>query len=164
VLSRIRVARQALVLGALGLYAYWATSIRSFTALSYVSVALPAILVIVLSELSRRGLWSFSVRAEPPRSRGRARVPAREGESFSQRTAVSWASAASWIAVVGAAVGLEAFGLALGGRSSTWPTLSDVVDKILVLHAERWVAFGLWLGLGAMLISWARRDDAEATK
>lgn len=157
----MRAARPALLLATLGLYAWWAASIRSFTALSYASVALPAILVIALSELSRRGWSPLCFRAEPPLSRDRARGAPRPGRACSQRTTLSWASAASWIALVAAAVGLEAFGLALGGRSPTWPTLSDVVDRILVLHVERSVVFGLWLGIGVMLIGWARRDEAR---
>ena len=59
-------------------------------------------------------------------------------------------SAAPWLVLVAIVVGLEAVGLALGGRSPTVPTFSTVADHALVSHASRFVIFCAWLGLGVV--------------
>ena len=46
------------------------------------------------------------------------------------------------------AVGLEAVGLALGGRSAGVPTLSTVIDHALGRHGVRFVLFLGWLAVG----------------
>jgi hypothetical protein len=68
-----------------------------------------------------------------------------------------WRQALPWLALLVAAAGVEAAGLALGGRSNTVPTLSDIVDHLLRWHGERFVLFAFWLALGVLLARSARR-------
>ena len=48
--------------------------------------------------------------------------------------------------------GLEAVGLALGGRSADVPTLSTVVDHALGWHLTRLLLFVGWLLIGRGLV------------
>jgi hypothetical protein len=52
-----------------------------------------------------------------------------------------------WVALLALAVGLEAAGLALGGRSTTVPTVSTVIDRTMVWHISRFVLFAAWLAV-----------------
>ena len=58
-------------------------------------------------------------------------------------------STAPWIGVALCALALECVGLALGGHSSTVPTLSSTIDHVLVHHWERSILFLVWLLVGA---------------
>jgi hypothetical protein len=104
-----------------GAYAWWATGIRPFSRPADVAVAIPAALLLLAA-------W----RAPAPRP-GPRRL----------------SGALPWIALALVAVGLEAAGLALGGRSRAVPTLSTVADQALTWHVTRWLVFALWLGVGA---------------
>lgn len=58
-----------------------------------------------------------------------------------------------WIVVFVLALALECAGLALGGYSSSVPTLSTTLDHLLVNHWGRWVLFVAWLWTGARAIA-----------
>ncbi|MCQ4118126.1 hypothetical protein [Rhodococcus tibetensis] len=53
-----------------------------------------------------------------------------------------------WLILLVLAVGLEGVGLALGGRSTSVPTLSTVIDYALAWHPVRFVLFCGWLAVG----------------
>jgi len=109
--------------------AWLLTGTAPFTADAYVLVA---ILVLVTFVGSQRASF-FS-----PRSREELARPNRRG----QLTALG---IAPWAVLVTLAVALEAFGLALGGRSPSVPTLSTTVDHLLVDHESRFGLCLLWL-------------------
>lgn len=67
---------------------------------------------------------------------------------------------APWYALVAAGVLLESVGLWLGGRSTTVPTLSTVVDHSLSTHAFRFVLFEAWIAIA--VVPAARRLAARA--
>ena len=126
-------ARPVLV-AALGLltlaYAWWATGLDSFTTAAYVAVAVPAVaLVAAASVASRLRPSARTRRSAPPSPLVVTRL---------------W----PWLVLGGLAVGLEALGLALGGRSPTVPTVSTVTDHVLAWHATRLVLFLVWLVVG----------------
>jgi hypothetical protein len=79
------------------------------------------------------------------------------GPAAATRPGWPWRQAVPWLALFVAAVVLEVAGLAIGGRSQTLPTLSDVVDHLLRWHAERFVLFAGWLALGVLIARAARR-------
>jgi hypothetical protein len=58
-----------------------------------------------------------------------------------------------WAAVFVVALGLEIAGLALGGHSQDVPTLSTVLDHLLVTHWGRWLLYLWWLWVGARTIA-----------
>jgi hypothetical protein len=127
-------------------YAWWATGLRSFTAGAYVAVGLPvAALVLVVLVVRPDG----SARTE-----SRAGV---EGSEIRLRTTFPW------LLLLALAVGLEAGGLALGGRSTVVPTLSTVADHALAWHAVRFVLFCGWLAVGwAPVLRMTFRGNAGA--
>lgn len=105
--------------GILGVaYAWWAAGTRPFGASSYLAVGLAALAGLV-------------VMIGGPR-------PA----EFEPRPL--W----PWLVVLLSGLALEVVDLALGGRDSTWPTLSTVVDQALRWHLVRAVLFFGWLLLG----------------
>src|SRR5271170_6413517 len=74
--------------------------------------------------------------------------PARvEVNEYFQRTArdTTLSNIAPWIALLGAAVALEAVGLLLCGQSASVPTLSTTVDHLLAVRWERWLLCVAWL-------------------
>jgi DMSO reductase anchor subunit len=73
----------------------------------------------------------------------------------------TFANIAPWLLLLLAAVVLEVIGLALGGRSSTVPTLSTVVDHLLVRHVGRWLLYVTWMAVGTTPIwrLWLRRGN-----
>lgn len=127
-------------------YAWWAAGVAPFSTLAYLSIALPATAGLVLLVAGGR----FAVR---PRERTQ-----REGRPA---TTVSLASCAPWVIVLVLAVALEAWGLALGGRSAAVPTLSTTVDHLLATRVERTVLYVAWLALGAAPLARHRRRRSE---
>jgi hypothetical protein len=121
-----------------GVYAWWATGLSSFTALSYLAVAMPAALVLVAT-VTRR-----------------SRVRATDAPSVASPRRASRDTIA-WAVLTAGAVGLEAVGLALGGRSRSVPTLSDVTDRLIAPHPVRALAFLGWLALGFLAVGAASR-------
>lgn len=127
-------------------YAWWAAGVAPFSTLAYLSIALPATAGLVLLVAGGR----FAVR---PREWAQ-----REGRPA---TTVSLASCAPWVIVLVLAVALEAWGLALGGRSAAVPTLSTTVDHLLATRVERTVLYVAWLALGAAPLARHRRRRSE---
>ncbi len=130
---------------AAALAAWWATGLPPFTITAYVAVGLPvaALLAVVVG----RSLGLGHSMANP----GRATVTLR--------------SVFPWLVLLALGLGLEALGLALGGRSAGVPTLSTVVDHALAWHGLRFVLFCGWLALGWVpALRWAfgapGRDNA----
>jgi hypothetical protein len=134
----MRAAPIAVLAAAGGAYSWWATGLVPFHAVSYVAVALPAVLVGAAALLPRRACRQA-------------------GDAPSAPGALAWA------ALLVAAAALEAAALAVGGRSTRLPTLSDVADHLLRWHGERFVLFAAWLVLGAVLVRSARRRPESAS-
>jgi hypothetical protein len=111
-------------LAAVAAYAWWAAGLPPFTAASYTAVALPVAALALAACL-------LPTPARTPRAGGRP-----------------WYGPLPWAVLLVAVLSLEAAGLALGGRSSTVPTLSTVVDHALAWHGVRFVLFLAWLALG----------------
>ena len=129
--SAFRVTTVLVGMLAIAAYAWWATGLHPFTAGSYVAVGLP-VAALVLVVLSKR----------PDGSGRNGSSAVAEGSKIELRTAFPW------VLLLVFAIGLEAWGLALGGRSTTVPTLSTVVDHAMAWHVERFVLFCGWLGVG----------------
>lgn len=127
-------------------YAWWATGVPPFGARAYVAVGIPVVLVgaLALGWHRPRPRLVTASGVDPPTvdtaprcgtgSIGRGSDPP---------------SAAPWLLPLAVAVAVEAVALALGGRSSTVPTLSTVVDHALGQHPVRFLLFCAWLGIGA---------------
>jgi hypothetical protein len=111
-------------------YAWWATGLHPFTAGSYAAAGLP-VAALVLVVMVR------------PDSSGRSESYAGvEGSEIGLRTAFPW------LLLLALAIGLETWGLLLGGRSTSVPTLSTVADHAMAWHGMRFVLFCGWLALG----------------
>lgn len=123
------MATAAAVLAA-GLYAWWATSVRPFSVGAYTLLALPALGALAL--YARAGGFSPS----------RDDIDAYYRQHASPRVA-------PWVVVLALAVALESVGLALGGRSTSVPTLSTTFDHLVVVYWGRWLLFLAWLWVGA---------------
>jgi hypothetical protein len=108
-------------------YAYWATELRPFTVSAYVAVGIPVAVVGCVA--------AFDGPARGQRAQGAAMVGLR------------WVL--PWLLVALLAAGLEGLGLALGGRSTTVPTMSTVIDHGLAWHAARLALFCGWLLIGS---------------
>lgn len=115
-------------------YAWCATGVHAFSASAYVAVAVPSLVALV----SYGVLGGFSTRRTDLARYYRTR--ARDS---------SWSSVAPWATIALLAVILESIGLALGGRSSTVPTLSTTLDHLLVDHWGRALLFIAWILVGA---------------
>lgn len=113
-------------------YGWWATSTHPFTFVAYVAVAIPVLICA-----------GFLTRRHSPT----VPDPAASAERESALTRL-W----PWLLLALVAVALESTGLALGGRSRDFPTLSTVIDQALVSHVVRWLLFCLWLGVGAWFV------------
>jgi hypothetical protein len=111
-------------------YGYWATGRAPFGAAAYLAVGIPIALAAAAVLLGR---GSSTPRETPP--------------------LVTVHSAWPWLSIAGLMVGLEAAGLALGGRSAAVPTLSTVVDHALAWHLVRLLLFVGWLLIGWSLVS-----------
>ena len=120
----VTVTATVTVMVAVALYASWLSGVRSFSTTAWVGIAVPAGLLLAV--------------ALPPIRRRR--------RDDDRRTTVRHSLPLLLLFVV--AVGVEAAGLALGGRSSTVPTLSTVVDHALAWRATRALLVVLWLGVG----------------
>ena len=134
--------RAAGVAGAAGsaAYAWWATGLQPFTTSAYVAVGLPVALLTVVAGV---GLPGSRVEAGAGAGAGAgAAVDARGVGALQLR------STFPWVLLILLAVGLEAVGLALGGRSAGVPTLSTVIDHALGRHGVRFVLFLGWLAVG----------------
>jgi hypothetical protein len=114
-------------------YGWWATGVQTFTTVAYLAVAIPAVVVLTASLVTGRMT---------------ERAPSTPATDQRGGAATSGRSTLPLAAVVVAAVVLEIIGLALGGHSSTVPTLSDVADRAIARHLLRAIAFGLWLAIG----------------
>jgi hypothetical protein len=113
-------------------YAWVATGVKPFHPLAYVLVALPAVVALITYVFLRT--WSTR--------RSSTTAPSRER--------VSLARLAPWLVVLACALGLEAVGLLLGGRSTSVPTLSTEIDHLLSTHWLRCLLFVAWLAVGAV--------------
>lgn len=118
---------------ALAVYAWWATGLQPFTARAYVAVGVP---VIVLT------LVAVAVAGRPDSPGGSELSGSPGGRHLPRRAAFPWLLFFVLVA------GLEGVGLALGGRSTSVPTLSTVVDHALAWHAVRFFMFCGWLAVG----------------
>jgi hypothetical protein len=116
-------------------YAWVAAGTAPYSTISYVLVAIPCVAVTVAySAMGGLSLDHSDVRAY-----------------YQHRAAgASLSTVAPWIAVLTAAVLLEAAGLLLGGRSTSVPTLSTTVDHLLAFRWERCLLCLAWLLVGAI--------------
>jgi hypothetical protein len=110
-------------------YGYWATGRAPFGASAYVAVGIP--IALAAAAVLVGPAWS---------------TPRRMAALVTVRS--TW----PWLLIAGLMVGLEAVGLALGGRSATFPTLSTVVDHALAWHLARLLLFTGWLLIGWSLV------------
>lgn len=120
-------------------YAWFATGAGAFTAGAYTYVATPSLVALAIFVATER------------------RRSAERSPTSRVARALPWANSAPWIAILAAAVVLEAVGLALGGRSTSVPTLSTTVDHVLVTHVARWLLFVAWLAI----IAWGLARQAS---
>jgi hypothetical protein len=116
-------------------YAWLATGVAHFSALSYVVVAIPSLIVIGLFVFYGAGAGGEAGASHYYRRRS---------------LGASLASLTPWLVVLGCAIALEIVGLALGGRSKSVPTLSTTVDHLLVTHWLRCLLFWAWLAVVAL--------------
>jgi hypothetical protein len=121
----------ALVVVAIGIYAWVAAALHPFTLGEEIMVAIPALLVFV-------GAWR----------------PMRRAGSV-DRARASRVSVAVWLLLVGVAVGWELFAYFSSTRDQH-PTLSVIADEIMSVHAGRALLFLGWLALGWVLITRGR--------
>jgi hypothetical protein len=124
-----RALRYLLIMTGVVAYGYWATGRAPFGALAYVAVGIPI------------ALAAAAVLIGPGRS-----TPRRTAALVTVRS--TW----PWLLIAGLMVGLEFVGLALGGRSAVFPTLSTVVDHALAWHLARLLLFAGWLLIGWGLV------------
>jgi hypothetical protein len=138
------VARATALALLLVLYAWWASGVRPFSALGYALIAIDSLAVVILLVV-----WAGLSSRE---------FDVHDGDRIAG-TDSSLAHAWPWLALVVLAVALEVVGLALGGRSTTVPTLSTTIDHLLVTHVVRWLLYMAWLAVGAtpLVRRWQRR-------
>lgn len=116
---------------AIAAYAWWATGLQPFTTRAYVAVGIPVAALTIAAVVARPG---GSREGRSPASPAARQSPLR--------------AALPWVLVLVLVAGLEAVGLALGGRSGRVPTLSTVVDHALAWHSVRFAMFCGWLATG----------------
>jgi hypothetical protein len=104
-------------------YAWWATGIAPFSALSYVLVAVPVAALV--------GTYAAMGALSRKRNDIKRHYRRRAGDASLQNVS-------PWLCLLGAAVTLESVALALGGRSRSVPTLSTAADHLLVTHLGGW--------------------------
>lgn len=119
-------------------YSWFSAGVSPFTVLSYVLVALPCSLFII-AYIRMGGLSTDHRDVSAPFQR--------------KSDDTTLAAVAPWIALLSAAVVLEAVGLLLGGRSTNVPTLSSAVDHLLAFRWERCLLFMAWLFCGGLPLS-----------
>ncbi len=127
----VRVTTAVVGTLAVAAYAWWATGLHPFTAGSYVAVGLPVVALVLVVLVTR-----------PDGSDRIGSSAVAEGPEIGLRTAFPW------LLLFTIAIGLEVWGLALGGRSANVPTLSTVVDHAMAWHGVRFVLFCGWLAVG----------------
>ncbi len=131
VLAVVRFTTVLVGMFAIAAYAWWATGLHPFTVGSYVAVGLPVVALVLVVLVVR-----------PDGSDRNGSQTGADGPEVNLRTAFPW------LLLFVIAVGLEVWGLALGGRSKTVPTLSTVVDHAMAWHVVRFVLFCAWLATG----------------
>ncbi len=122
-------------------YAYWATGVRPFTVSAYVAVGIPVTVVGCVA--------AFGWPARGPRPQG------------AEMAGLRWVL--PWLLIALLAAGLEGLGLALGGRSTTVPTMSTVIDHGLAWHALRLALFCGWLLIGSAPLIRTIRDHGSVS-
>ncbi|HXQ90687.1 MAG TPA: hypothetical protein VN768_03945 [Acidimicrobiales bacterium] len=131
--TRVRLWGATVAAVAVAAYCWWSTGLRPFTVPAYAAVGLPVVALAVVAAATR-GAWRRATHGSAP---GRTKTP-----NLGLRRVLPWT------VLLAAAAGLEGAGLALGGRSSSVPTLSTVVDHALAWHVVRFVMFAAWLAVG----------------
>jgi hypothetical protein len=135
--------RTTVAFAVLGGYSWITAGVAPFTTSSYILVAIPCA-VVVLAYVVMGGFATTRVDV---------------GASYEEASLhVTLASVVPWIALLLVAVALELLGLALGGRSTSVPTLSTTVDHVLVRHWERALVCFAWLVVGALPLRRLRRS------
>jgi hypothetical protein len=137
---RLGPGRLACVICVAG-YAYWTTGLRPFTVSAYVAVGIP---VAVVGCVAALGWHAGGLRSEGAEIVGLRRV-------------------LPWLLIALLAAGLEGLGLALGGRSTTVPTMSTVIDRGLAWHAVRLILFCGWLLIGSAPLVRTPRDHGSVS-
>lgn len=132
--DRSRCVRGALFGLVVVVYAWYATSVHAFSASAYAVIAVPSLVALV----GYGALDGFTPRHSDLADYYRLRAHD-----------TTWKSVAPWTTIALLGVILESIGLALGGRSSTVPTLSTTVDHLLVDHWSRTLLFVAWICVGA---------------
>ena len=125
-------------------YGWWDAGVRPFTWQSYVLIAFP--IAVVIGCYISDGSFARTTRREL--------LSTQDGSAFGSRQS-------AWWAIIVFAVLLEAWGLALGGRSSAVPTLSTTLDHLLATRVERTIVFVVWLACGASPLLQSRRPRVE---
>lgn len=124
-------AASAVVAGA---WSWWTAGTRPFGAVAYSAIGVPSAVLLVV-------VVTTGARAD-----GRRAASA----SFAAQAAkVPVGVRVAWVAWLVAALGCEAAALALGGRSTTFATLSTAVDHLLRTRLSRGGLVALWLATGA---------------
>jgi hypothetical protein len=118
----------ALLVVALGVYAWEAAGLRPFTIGEELMVALPALLV------SAAACWPRRATGTPSAIRS------------------SRGSIVVWLALVGLALAWELFAYFSSPREQH-PTLSVIADEVMSVQPGRALLFLAWLALGALLIT-----------
>ncbi len=132
--------RRSVVVAIALAYAWWATGVPPFTTRAYLAVGIPAAALLALAAFAPSPGRAPAPSASPP--------PTAPGPSHEERPQRH--RSLPWLILLLIAVGLEAAGLALGGRSGVVPTLSTVVDHALGWHTVRFVLFCGWLAAGVI--------------
>lgn len=144
----MRVKRLTFLALLVVLYSGFASGEKPFTALAYVLVAIPS-LVVLITFATPGGL-----------------TPRREdihAYYFERSDRATLTNVLPWSSLLTLAVALEVVGLALGGRNKTVPTLSTAVDHLLVTREGRWLLYVTWLsvGIAPVLRLWHRQRTAR---
>ena len=115
-------------------WSWWTAGTRPFAAMAYVAIGVPAAALLLTAVTT-------GTRAD-----GRRAASA----SFAARSAkVPVGARVAWAVWLVAVLGCEAAALALGGRSTTFATLSTAVDHLLRTRLSRAGLVALWLATGA---------------